>query len=236
MAFNYSPKIVTDGLVLYLDAANPNSYVSGSTTWRDISRGGNNGTLTNGPTFNSSNGGSIVFDGSNDYVDLGNILNFERTDKFSISAWVNASSLSSFGMILCKMDTNQKGYFLDWETTGAITFSLRNTANTNDFLTTTVGIISINNWVNVCVTYNGGSSATGVTFYLNSIQQSKTISRDVLSSSIVNTYSNIIGARVSFNNGYVNGKISQLTVYNRELSYQEILQNYNATKSRFGLT
>ncbi len=62
--------IVTNGLVLYLDASNTKSYVSGSTTWSDVSRSGNNGTLINGPTFNSANGGSIVFDGTNDYVDL----------------------------------------------------------------------------------------------------------------------------------------------------------------------
>jgi hypothetical protein len=66
MAFNYSPKIVTDGLVLYLDAANSKSYVSGSTTWSDLSRGGNNGTLTNGPTYSSAKGGIIILDGSND--------------------------------------------------------------------------------------------------------------------------------------------------------------------------
>jgi hypothetical protein len=66
MSFNYSPKIVTDGLVLYLDAANTKSYVSGSTVWNDLSRSGYNGTLTNGPTFNISNGGSISFDGVDD--------------------------------------------------------------------------------------------------------------------------------------------------------------------------
>ena len=58
MAFNYSPKIVTNGLVLCLDAANPKSYVSGSTKWNDLSKNYLNGTLTNGPTFNSANGGS----------------------------------------------------------------------------------------------------------------------------------------------------------------------------------
>ena len=68
MAFNFSPKIVTDGLVLCLDAANSKSIVSGSTTWNDLSRGGNNGNLVNGPTFNSGNGGSILFDGVDDYV------------------------------------------------------------------------------------------------------------------------------------------------------------------------
>jgi hypothetical protein len=63
MAFNYSPKIIQDGLVLYLDAANTKSYPTTGTTWTDLSRSGNNGTLINGPTFNSGNGGSIVFDG-----------------------------------------------------------------------------------------------------------------------------------------------------------------------------
>ena len=71
MAFNYSPRIIQDGLVLYLDAANTKSYPTTGTTWSDLSRRGNNGTLTNGPTFNSSNGGIIVFDGINNYVDFG---------------------------------------------------------------------------------------------------------------------------------------------------------------------
>ena len=75
MAFSYSPKIVTDGLVLYLDAANNRSYPGSGTTWTDLSRGGNNGTLTNGPTFNGANGGSIVFDGTNDFIDCGNASN-----------------------------------------------------------------------------------------------------------------------------------------------------------------
>jgi len=70
MAFSYSPKIATDGLVLCLDAANNRSYPGSGTAWTDLSRGGNNGALTNGPTFNSANGGSIVFDGTNDYVQV----------------------------------------------------------------------------------------------------------------------------------------------------------------------
>jgi hypothetical protein len=91
MAFNYSPKTVTDGLVLYMDAANSKSYVSGSTTWNDISRSGNNGTLVNGPTFNSSNGGSIVFDGTDDYVSFG-VINLISGTNTTIEVWVNSSS------------------------------------------------------------------------------------------------------------------------------------------------
>ena len=68
MSINYNPRIVTDGLVLLLDAGNTKSYPGTGTTWTDISRNGNNGTLTNGPTFDSANGGSLVFDGVDDYV------------------------------------------------------------------------------------------------------------------------------------------------------------------------
>ena len=68
MAFNFSPKIVTNGLVLALDAANTKSYPGSGTVWSDLTPNGNNGALTNGPTFNSANGGSIVFDGTNDYL------------------------------------------------------------------------------------------------------------------------------------------------------------------------
>ena len=70
MGTAYNPTIVTDGLVLCLDAANSRSYPKSGTAWSDLA-GSNNGTLTNGPTFSSANGGSIVFDGSNDRVDTG---------------------------------------------------------------------------------------------------------------------------------------------------------------------
>ena len=68
MSTKYSPKIVTDGLVLCLDAANSKSYPGSGTSWNDLSRNNNTGTLTNGPTYTSSFGGSSVFDGTNDYV------------------------------------------------------------------------------------------------------------------------------------------------------------------------
>ena len=67
MALHHSPRVVTDGLVLCLDAASRESYPGSGTVWTDLA-GSNNGTLTNGPTFNSANGGSIVFDWSNDHI------------------------------------------------------------------------------------------------------------------------------------------------------------------------
>ena len=73
MAFNRGPKIVTQGLVLALDAASNNSYPGSGTTWKDLSGNNNTGTLVNGPTFSSANGGTFILDGSNDYINAGSI-------------------------------------------------------------------------------------------------------------------------------------------------------------------
>ena len=93
MAFNYSPKIVTDGLVLCLDAANPRSYASGSTSWLDLRRSQNNGILVNGPTFSSIAGGSIRYDGINDYTS-GTISNL-NTNAITLEAWVYHLAISN---------------------------------------------------------------------------------------------------------------------------------------------
>ena len=90
MAFGNGPRIITNGLVLALDAADRNSYVSGSTTWTDLSGNGRNATLTNGPTFNSENGGCIVFDGVDDYA-LSS-LSVNSITNVTIQCWVNISS------------------------------------------------------------------------------------------------------------------------------------------------
>ena len=89
----YNPKIVTDGLVLCLDAANPKSYPGSGTTWYDLSGNGNHGTLINGPTYNSDNKGSIVFDGIDDYVSFTNPLNQSQLNQaWTIQGWINISS------------------------------------------------------------------------------------------------------------------------------------------------
>ena len=94
MSFHYFPKIVTDGLIFYVDASNPKSYDTTGTTWNDISRNNNNGVLTNGPTYNSSNLGNIVFDGTNDFVQFNSIQKFvnsliSKRSKFCIKGHWN---------------------------------------------------------------------------------------------------------------------------------------------------
>jgi hypothetical protein len=229
--------IVTNGLVLYLDASNTKSYVSGSTTWNDVSRSGNTGTLTNGPTFNSGNGGSIVFDGSNDFVNLGNILNFERIDSFTFSTWVKVNDVSTPRPFISKTsNTSLVGYFFGANTDNSIIFILRNTINTNQLFISTSSFSFTNIWKNFTVTYDGSSNPSGVSIYVNSILQSNIITTNNLTSTIVNNDNLNIGARTSTGGlSYFFGNISQTSIYNRALSASEVLQNYNATKSRFGL-
>jgi hypothetical protein len=94
MASIGGPNIVTDGLVLALDAANTKSYPGSGTVWKDLSGNGNNGTLINGPTFDTGNLGSIEFDGVDDWTSFGNILNTGTSD-FTISAWVKSTSTAT---------------------------------------------------------------------------------------------------------------------------------------------
>ena len=214
--------IVTDGLVLYLDAANTNSYLGSGTTWSDVSRGGNNGTLINGPTFNSSNGGSIVFDGSNDYVDCGNSTNLQITVG-SVNVWFKCVQQGvSYNGIVVKQ--NAWGIFIfesklqiyDWG---------------NNIQRDTGINISNNTWRNVCLTFTQtvGNPSNNALIYVNGVLVTTTTIKH-----LNNTNPFLLG----YGNcclQYLNGNISQSSIYNKALSAQEILQNYNATKSRYGL-
>jgi len=232
MAFNFSPKVVTDGLVLYLDAANSKSIVSGSTTWTDLSRGGNNGILTNGPIFDSGNGGSIIFDGTNDYVNCGNSINL-RISVGSIFTWIkrtgngtrvgeifihNQSGLSPFGGFEMYID----------RTTKKIGMTIRNSNNNAQ------GVISNSSittglWANIVGVFDGST----VSIYLNGVQDINVIS--TISSLGITTQVLGIGAAISDSTYNLKGNIGQTLLYNKALSSQEVLQNYNATKTRFGL-
>ena len=222
--------IVTDGLVLYLDAANTKSYPGSGTTWTDVSRGGNNGTLTNGPTFNSGNGGSIVFDGTNDFVNCGNILNY-TSQNFTFSCWVFINSLLTNAggqgpILFYKGSYRNNGYYNQIGQNGQINFI----TNTNpDVNTTTLpGTIVAGNTYNITFTRNGAS----VRVYINGV--------DLTSGAGVHTTIPSSTANfniASYNQGQIvaNIRMYNFLNYNKALTPQEVLQNYNATKNRFGL-
>ena len=228
MAFNYSPKIVTDGLVLYLDAANSKSYVSGSTTWSDVSGNGNNGTLVNGPGYSSANNGSIVFDGVDDYVSYPTIT--FTNQPYTLEMW---------GKLPGPIDSsNRRTIFTrdsdigEFSNTSVFrtTFILDSATTFLNFNFSTAGTIQLNipfHWVFTL------DSSKQVMMYLNGNPTPSANTQLTSYTNIVSSY-NRFGLRGSNARRY-NGNLNINRIYNRALSQQEITQNYNALKGRFGL-
>lgn len=219
------PNIIADSsLVLYLDAANNKSYVSGSTTWNDISRGGNNGTLVNGPTFNSGNGGSIVFDGVDDQGSIvGTSSVLDITSQITMIAWVNPTTIAAAWQGIFLRQTI--GDYELWMYGNKLRYGIR----LNGSMYRQDGSISLstNTWYMLAWTYDGNA----VRLYVNGVADSsfaRTGTIDTSDSIIYIGYSGYASERF-------NGKIARCQLYNRALSATEILQNYNTTKGRFGL-
>ena len=239
--------VISNGLVLCLDAANRKSYVSGSTTWRDLSGNNNSGSLINGPTFSSVNGGSIVFDGLDDSVDLDvrSILNFERTNPISICSVVRCTNTNVVANNIIGNASGINPPYRGWYFTlfyrgslksTALTFTLINQGsppplNYLEVATPEFSIVQ-NNIYHVAVSYNGNSSSTGVSLYINAIPQTKVVSMDTLTNTIAISNKTTVGARTE-GGGNFYGNIYNTLVYNRALSALEIEQNYEALKSRY---
>ena len=215
--------VVQSGLVLNLDAGVSSSYPGSGTTWTDLSGGGNNGTLTNGPTFNSGNGGSIVFDGTNDYVNCGNAANL-RITVGTISAWFNANNGNSgYNGII----TKQFAWSLFVRDNLLVTYDWGNGADRNTGIT--VGN-STWNYAAMTFTETVGTPSNNAIIYLNGTSVlTTTVKHSVQAGSVVIGEG---GVGVSQNFG---GNIAQASVYNRVLSATEVSQNYNALRSRFSI-
>jgi hypothetical protein len=228
------PNTITNGLVLSLDAANVKSYVSGSTTWRDLSGNNNSGSLVNGPTFSSANGGSIVFDGVDDFASFGNFA-ASSLPNGSISSWVKlASGGLTFQVIAAKRtagDAPGFDYELDLSSTGRnIRGLVSNGSSFNAITGNTTLLFDV--WYLLTFTWNGSA----LNIYLNDISDATQITQTVSVSSLSTKPFDIgVGRETSVAQRYYKGNISSTLLYNRALSSQEVLQNYNSQKSRFGL-
>jgi len=222
--FAHSPKIVTDGLVLSLDAGNTKSYVSGSTTWFDKSGFSNNGTLTNGPTFNTGSLGSIVFDGVDDRVNCsGASPTLDITSQITMIAWVNPSAIggSYQGVFL----RQTQGDYELWMFGNKLMYGLKIGGVTYRNVGSTV--LSTNNWYMLAWTYNGSTVQT----YVNNVADltvARTGSIDTSNSIVYIGYS-------GYASEYFTGRISVCQLYNKALSPAEITQNFNALRGRFGI-
>ena len=223
MAVGYNPRIVTDGLVLALDAGNTKSYPGSGTTWSDLSGNSNSGTLTNGPTFNSDNNGSIVFDGSDDVVSISDSSSIDVTPTVTISSWINPSGFGggNYGRIIDSQDSYN--FFLD-NTTSSGTNAIRYWPNTGDALSVN-NVVTLNEWANFTVVHSGSN----VVIYKNGIS----IGTSGSFSTLPSTSSGLTIGNRDDNAREFEGKISQVLVYDTALTAAEVKQNYDALKGRY---
>jgi len=227
MAGFVGPEIpgVTDGLIAYYDAAL--TYTSGSTTWYDEING-NNGTLTNGPTYSTDGRGSIVFDGANDVMSTSAIIKAaSSTDLQTFCSWLKGTSTNNsfFGS-----SANSAGKFhliLNFQSNGQLRFaqSRYGGGNPSTDETNIVTVSANTDWNYACVVKTAQYTYD---VYFNS----ELIIEDALKEA---TLDSDFALGQWWNNKAMPSQISNVQIYNRALSSTEVLQNYNALKSRFNL-
>ena len=217
--------IVTNGLMLDLDAANTKSYISGSLTWIDISKTQTSGSLVNGPAFNSGNLGNITFDGTNDYADI------------ALPSGLTTLTVEAF----IKWNSSNGGMFLGftaydiWTSGGTLGYNnaASNVVGISAVTVTSLGLIG--NWNHYVFTMNSSGLLSANKIHINGVQQSisAVVGGDGNASSFGTTLR--LANWLSAGNFYGSLTYGYIRGYNRTLTDTEILQNYNTTRTRFGL-
>jgi hypothetical protein len=234
---NYE-NIVTDGLVLCLDAGTLMSYLRNGTTWRDISGNNFSAVLNNGPTFNSDGGGCIILDGSNDNVDIGDSNLFTNPNGFTVSVWFKPSSYIA-AQLLDKYQASGYEFVFGTFNNGNLyawvydnnTFGYR-----GRILSSISSFVSLNTWGYFTYTYDGQGLSSSGKIYINGTERVTSDFSGGLFNTISNTSTSLnIGRYNPGLGGPTNGRFGIVKLYNRALTASEILQNYNAQKARFGL-
>ena len=214
MGIAYNSKIITDGLVLCLDAANPKSYPGSGTTWYDLSGNGHNSTLINGPTYNSTNKGVIVLAGDNDYINVPINLTNQNYTIIGAARYVTIggrtfSGLNNNWLMGHWSSSTVKHYAEGWVTDDAS----GEQSDTNWRIYASTGNYSTDSW----------------TFYVNGLLETGP------NNGGSNGPSGFAIGSYAGTSEFSNSHISFLIAYNRVLSSSEIAQNFAATRGRFGL-
>jgi hypothetical protein len=214
---------VESNLVLELDASNPSSYSGSGSEWTDMSSYGNNGTLTNGVSFSTDNGGILVFDGSDDYVNLGyksSLLNFDITQE----AWVNADSFTNWHGIISNMSSWGTGFSLQIGNIQNIAAMI-----SGDYLITS-WLPSTGVWYHIVATHRSSDNLN--VLYVNGIQENSVIRSISYETNAVTT----IGAFYTPNGLLFDGKIGKVKSYNKALTAPEVVQNFETERGQYGVT
>jgi hypothetical protein len=223
------PNVVEDGLVLALDGGNSKSYPGSGTTWSDLSGNGNNGTLVNGVGYSGSNLGSLVFDGVDDYVNLGATNLSSTLSNLTISLFAKILKVNSKQALITSYTSSpQGGWGIELLDNNIVNiFGFTNTSTADGIASNQ--IVSLNQILNICFVFSNN------TFFLyinGNIENSKVSSF----STIYKTSNVFLGRSISGSPlNYFQGNIAQVSIYNRALTASEIQQNFIATRSRFGI-
>jgi len=215
--------VVTTGLQLYLDAGNASSYSGSGTAWNDLSGNSRNGTLTNGPTYSATNGGSIVFDGSNDYVQCSGSLTVTAA---TFVTWIRRNGTQgTYDGILVSRGTNVTGMM--FQSSNQLAYIWNNAVNTYTWQSgLTIPDLT---WCMVAVSVTSTSAtaylcqSSGITSATNTVSHTSTILNDIK-----------IGQE-DFGGRFFTGSIAITQLYNTALSAAEITQNFQADRTRFGV-
>lgn len=226
MALAHSPRIVTDGLILCLDAGNSKSYSGSGTTWNDISSNSMIGELVNAPIYNSNNGGYFQFV-TDDYARIQNNTLLD-TQTPSVEVWVktNATTQNGFwfekGTVNTQYSLFQEGTTIRWR---------MNIGGITQLSVTTATYMNTSNWYQVVGTYTSGTRRLYINGVLvNSDTQTGTIATNAGGMSV-----GVFGGYSGSRGYYYNGNLTMCRVYNRALSADEIKQNFNALRGRYGI-
>ena len=230
MSVHGGPNIIEDGLVLCLDAANPKSYPGSGTTWFDLSRNKNNGTLVNGVNYDDSSG-SMTFDGVNDYVSLTSTdLRFGGLNSFTFDFFIKSPHSTNNQTIFSNgnVTTPGNGIWFFKRRSGLdnkLTFHGYSTNPRIDLVST--NIIPDNIFCAVSLTFNGIDTYN---VFING-QLENTISTNPIASATGNSFIGSTGGTGSF----FSSNVYSSKIYNKALSLSEIQQNFNATRGRYGI-
>lgn len=231
MAVQYNPGIVTDGLVLCLDAANRKSYPGTGTGWTDLSNTGNNGVLTNGPTYSTLNGGNINFDGTNDTINCGSAPQIGSSlNALTVEVFLRTSVAGTKLILENGTAFSSDTFYLAQENLTQFTF-LTHDGTGYDRADASVSY-QTNTWYHLVGVWK---SNVRNQLYINAVNVTTNPVGSGVRTTVQNGNTNLfIGSRAG-TSLYFSGDIPIVRVYNIALSSNQVLQNFNAQRGRFGI-
>lgn len=234
MAGIVAPKIITNGLVLCLDATNNKSYPGNGDNWSDLSGYVNNGTLIDSPSYALNNNGSLVFDGVSQYADLGSEINSYLTISLPFTLEVFCYLIpTGIDQAIISNTWDNPGIHLRVTSGNAIRFI--GAQNGGNYCGWDSQVIT-EGWYHVVGTHNGlGFSTSNINIYKNGINDNNGSIVGGSVGTIDSPYNLNLARSSGVYNAYMGGRISAVKIYNRELSPSEIQQNFNVLKGRYGL-